>query len=122
MDEQTKTALLELLTWVVGGGAGILATWVVGQLRTRFPLPAEAPTSEVARLGYTLVYAPRYTRMAVLVGTTLLTIVAKVAIVALAGGEVGDAVNSEQSALFAFLVSQVVHAVKDMKPDPTYKG
>lgn len=122
MDPQLQTTLLELLTWLVGGGAGILATWGVGALRTRFPLPAEAPTNELVRLGYALVYAPRYTRIAVMVSTLLLTALAKVGLSALGGGSWGDAVQTEQSALFAFLVSQVVHALKDMKPDPAYKG
>lgn len=106
---ETTAALLPILHMVTGGGAGIIAAYLISWLRTRYPVPASAPRSALARLGLAIIHAPRYTRYTAMILAALIAM----PFAALAAYLQQQPVLPVIDALIAALISQVYHAATE---------
>lgn len=102
---ETSETLLPILRHLAGPGAGIVAFYTFDALRSRFPQPATAPASLVARLFYTAIYARRYARISAMVLAALIAIIASMLVAALSGGDVAMALDASLAVAF----SQLAH-------------
>jgi hypothetical protein len=107
---ETLAEIIPIVRFLATAGAGILASLIFAALRARFALPAVPPASPVARLGVALLYAPRYSRVSVLVLAGFLGIAFSALLALLEARPVLPAVD----VLVAALISQLWHAARDL--------
>lgn len=110
---QTLSQMLPILQFMASTGAGILASLLFATLRHRYPLPAAVPASSVIRLLLHLLYAPRWSRLGVIVLAGLIAIPFAL-VIALINGQAPLPIVD---ALVAALISQVWHALTALSGD-----
>lgn len=106
------------LTSIVG--AGYAASWLIDQLRARFPLPTEPPNRCCARLFYKLLYAQQWARYSTFVLAVLISLICSTAYAWLTGGDIGAALDKALAAALAIIASQVRHASQALDSHPAY--
>jgi hypothetical protein len=110
---QTTQNLIAILH-MLAAMTGLLAVFLFRRLRANHPIPvAAAPTTWPARLRLTLLWAPRWSRVSVLVLSGGLALLFAIPLALLEGHAVLPIVD----ALVAALLSQLRHAFTDLSPD-----
>lgn len=108
----TAAALLPLLALLAStAGAGAVASWLFGLLRSWYPLPPVPAVSLYWRVVFRVLYAPRYARLFVLVLASLVSLVASVGVALITGVAVAGIVDAALAASLAAIVSQLLHGL-----------
>lgn len=108
----TIAAALPVLAFLASSaGAGLLASWLFDRLRSWLPLPAAAPASRLARVGYALLYVPRYARIVTLLLPQLIIILASLLLAVLTGAPVAGALDVALAAAVGAIVAQLRHGL-----------
>jgi hypothetical protein len=110
---ETINQLIPILRFLAVPGAGIVASLLFAELRSLFPQPAAAPAARLARLLLTLLYAPRWSRISVLILASAIGLIFGVPLALLEARPVMPVVD----AALAALISQVWHAFSGLSGD-----
>lgn len=117
MSPEVVQELIGILA-VISAGVGYATSKLISLLRARHPLPQTAPASPLARLGFLLLWSPRYTRIFAIVLAFLLATPCSVAAAWLGGTLTWGLVNG----LLAVVLGQVRHALTDLSGEVAYPG
>lgn len=108
---QTIATLRPFLTLFASAtGAGAFAFYLIERLRAVYPQTDAVIVWPVARFCYSLLYAPRYTRLFALALAGLVSLSASVALSWMQGADVLAAADQALAASLGAVVSQFIHA------------
>lgn len=106
----TIRLILPVLQYVAAGGAGAVASYLVAIARLHWPQPSTVPAG-ASGLFYRTLYAPRYTRMFVLILAGILGTLAAGAVAYFTGANVAEAIDVATAGALAGIASQILHGL-----------
>lgn len=107
----TLEALRPILQYLAApAGAGLVASYILGATRRRFPAPPRRPAAALLAIALQVLHTPRYTRYLALALAAVIGAAAAAALASLAGGDPLAAADVALAGSIAAIAGQLAHA------------